>query len=219
MTAMSIVLFGATSSMIVEVEETCARLGLAIAAIVKNVDGPDHALAPERIVMADAVGAELKSLPFLIPIFTPGHRWAAFQDADRRGFRHPTTIVDPTAVVATSTTLGAGTYVNSRAVIGAASRIGSFVFVNRAANIGHHVEIADFVSVGPGATVAGAVRLDRGAVVAAGAVVLPGIEIGNNTVVAAGAVVQQSVPDHCLVAGNPARVVRTGYAGYQGFSV
>jgi hypothetical protein len=161
MTLMSIVLFGASSSMIVEVEETCARLGLAIAAMVKNVDGPDYALAPERIVMADAVGAELKSLPFLIPIFTPGHRWAASQDADRRGFRHPTTIVDPTAVVAKSTVLGAETYVNSGAVIGAASKIGAFVFINRAANIGHHVEIAEFASMGPGAILAGATRLGR----------------------------------------------------------
>ncbi len=216
---MSIVVYGSGSSMVVEVEETCARLGLDVVAIVKNLDGRDYALSPERIVWADDVGTEIKSLQYIIPIFTPGHRLAAFKDAERRGFKYAATIVDPTSVVAASTVLGAGTYVNSSAVIGGASKIGAFVFINRAANIGHHVEIADFASVGPGAILAGATRLGRGAVAAAGAVVLPAVEIGSNTVVAAGAVVRTSVPDHCLVAGNPARVVRTAYAGYRNQSV
>lgn len=39
--------------------------------------------------------------------------------------------------------------------------------------------------------------------------VLPGVTIGNNVVVAAGAVVTKDVPDNCLVAGVPARVVRS----------
>jgi len=37
--------------------------------------------------------------------------------------------------------------------------------------------------------------------------------------VAAGAVVRESVADHCLVAGNPARVVATDYPGFRNFSV
>lgn len=41
-----------------------------------------------------------------------------------------------------------------------------------------------------------------------GAVVLPGTHIGRNVVVAAGAVVRGTVPDHSVVAGVPARVVR-----------
>lgn len=41
-----------------------------------------------------------------------------------------------------------------------------------------------------------------------GVVVLPGARIGRNVVVAAGSVVRGEVPDHAVVAGNPARVVR-----------
>lgn len=41
-----------------------------------------------------------------------------------------------------------------------------------------------------------------------GAVILPGARIGRNVVVAAGAVVRGTVPDRCVVAGAPARVVR-----------
>ncbi len=39
--------------------------------------------------------------------------------------------------------------------------------------------------------------------------VLPGVTLGRRVLVAAGAVVTKDVPDDCLVAGNPARVIRT----------
>ena len=41
-----------------------------------------------------------------------------------------------------------------------------------------------------------------------GVVVLPGTVLGRNTVVAAGAVVRGTFPDHCVLAGVPARIVR-----------
>lgn len=40
--------------------------------------------------------------------------------------------------------------------------------------------------------------------------IMPGVHIGNHVYVAGGAVVTKSVPDHSIVAGNPARVVKTG---------
>ena len=40
------------------------------------------------------------------------------------------------------------------------------------------------------------------------ATILPGVTIGNNVVVAAGAVVNTDVPDNCMVAGVPARIMK-----------
>lgn len=40
------------------------------------------------------------------------------------------------------------------------------------------------------------------------AVINPGVTIGSNVVVASGAVVTRDVPDHCVVAGNPAKIIR-----------
>lgn len=42
------------------------------------------------------------------------------------------------------------------------------------------------------------------------AVVLPGVRIGDHCIVAPASVVMKDVPDGCLVAGNPARVVEKG---------
>lgn len=216
---MSVVLYGSTSSIIVDVEETCARLGLAIAAIVKNVAGDDFALSGAPIIAADDVPAALTSLPFAVPIFGPAHRRHASEDARRRGFERAATLIDPTAMVAASTTIGPGGYVNCGVAIGGAARIGAFVFVNRSASIGHHADVGDFVSIGPGAHIAGGVRLGLGAVVSTGAVILPRITIGSNSVIGAGSVVTEPVPDRCLVVGNPGRVVASDYAGYQNMSV
>ncbi len=52
------------------------------------------------------------------------------------------------------------------------------------------------------------VFIGAGAWLGAGAIVLPGARIGRNVVVAAGSVVRGEVPDRCVVAGVPARVVR-----------
>ena len=216
---MSVVLFGCGSKMIVDVEESCARLKLDIVAIVKNFEGLNYALSSERIVNADRLKADIKLHPYVVPFFTPGHRLAAHRDAVTRGFNREATIIDPTAMVARSATIGSGSYVNCGVVIGGATRIGAFVFINRSASLGHHVEIDDFASVGPGVTICGSARLERGAVAGAGAIILENVRIGRNSVVAAGAVVTKSVADRCLVAGNPGRTIDPTYAGFRNLAV
>ena len=42
------------------------------------------------------------------------------------------------------------------------------------------------------------------------AIVSPGVKIGNHVFVGAGSVVTKDVPDHCMVAGNPARIIKEG---------
>lgn len=60
------------------------------------------------------------------------------------------------------------------------------------------------------------VRIGSGSWIGSGAVILPGSDIGEHVVVAANAVVRGTVPDRCVVAGVPARVVRRhGDEGWQ----
>jgi len=58
-----------------------------------------------------------------------------------------------------------------------------------------------------------AVSIGPGTWLGAGVIVLPGAQIGRNVVVAAGSVVRGLVPDRCVIAGVPAKVVREYVAG------
>lgn len=80
------------------------------------------------------------------------------------------------------------------------------------------VHIGDMTLIAPGARVlthdfvGGYMRDTRiGArcFVGANAIILPGVNVGDQCIVAAGAVVTRDVPAHSLVAGNPARVLRS----------
>jgi acetyltransferase-like isoleucine patch superfamily enzyme len=52
-------------------------------------------------------------------------------------------------------------------------------------------------------------------VVGIGATILPGVRIGDEVVVAAGAVVTKDVPSKSIVAGNPAKIIRSNIDIYK----
>ncbi len=104
-------------------------------------------------------------------------------------------------------------------------RIGDDVFVNGGSHpfLDAELVIEDAVAISneatsatPTATASRAatsieapVRIGAGSWIGARAMILPGVTIGMRVMVAAGSVVTRDVPDDSLVAGNPARVLRT----------
>ncbi|SHJ69235.1 transferase hexapeptide (six repeat-containing protein) [Hymenobacter daecheongensis DSM 21074] len=91
-------------------------------------------------------------------------------------------------------------------------------------NADNGIHIGDFTNLGPqvglisanhdavnnvGHVAAAPLRIGRFCWLGMGAVVLPGVELGDFTIVGAGAVVTRSFPaGHCVVAGNPARLLK-----------
>ncbi|WP_057937776.1 DapH/DapD/GlmU-related protein [Algoriphagus resistens] len=57
--------------------------------------------------------------------------------------------------------------------------------------------------------VPGAVLIEKNAWIGAASTILPGITVGENSVVAAGALVTKDVPAHSLVAGVPAKIIKS----------
>ena len=106
-------------------------------------------------------------------------------------------------------------------------RLGKNVFINHACSfldIGG-ITIEDDVQVGPRVNLTSEnhpldpadrttliprpIMIKRNAWIGAGATILPGVTVGENAIVAAGAVVSRDVPPNTVVAGIPAKVVKT----------
>jgi len=202
-----ILLFGIGSPVVVDVEESLQRAGLEVAAGIQNRPVPSHLLGNAPIVNADTIAAELLKMPFLVPLFSPSNRRTAVEEAEKSGLKTPFTLIDPTAIVPRSMSLGAGSYINAGCVLGGSAAIGRFGFLNRGAVIGHHVRLGEFVSIGPGAVIGGSVTIGASVLVGTGATVLPKVVIGDNAIVGAGAVVTRNVTAGTTVVGNPARPI------------
>jgi acetyltransferase-like isoleucine patch superfamily enzyme len=51
-------------------------------------------------------------------------------------------------------------------------------------------------------------RIGQCCFIGGGSIIMPGIQIGDESVVGAGSVVTKDVPSRCIVAGNPAQIIR-----------
>ena len=197
-----IILFGVRSPLVVDFEETLARLGIAITAAV-SVSGMPRLLNRQKLIeLADFVAPP--DGHFLAPAFAPVRRAELIAQAMAMGLAKAEALVDPTAILPRSIRIGVGSFINAGVVIGAMALLGEGVLVNRSASLGHHTVLGDLVSIGPGATLAGNIHVGTGSVIGAGATVLPNLRIGAGAIVSAGAVVRKHVPDGVLVIGNPA---------------
>ena len=123
------------------------------------------------------------------------------------------------------TKIGTFVEIQKNAHIGARCKIGSHTFICEGVTIedecfiGHHVCFIN--DRYPRATAAGGqlqteadwqvipIRVGRGASIGSGAVLLCGVTIGEGAIIGAGAVVTHDVAPHQVVAGNPARLLRT----------
>ncbi len=123
------------------------------------------------------------------------------------------------------TKIGPFVEIQAGAVVGARCKVSSHTFVCEGVTIedevfvGHHVCFTNDVlpratrpdgtpqTAGDWELVPTLVR--RGASIGSGAVILAGVEIGEGALIGAGAVVTHDVPAHTVVAGVPARTLRS----------
>lgn len=213
------ILFGVATPYVYEIYESLRRDGIAVRAYIDNLDtgtGPTE-LGP--VVGTRAIPSDWTRLPVLFPLLTPGHRKALFEQASSLGFSRFPSHCDPTSVVASTADVEDGVLINALVTIAAKTRIGRFGIINRSASVGHHVVLEPFTTLGPGCILCGSITVGSGTFIGAGAVINPKLNIGRNVIVGSGAVVLRDVPDHCVVVGNPARVIKEQIAGYNDVSV
>lgn len=121
--------------------------------------------------------------------------------------------------------IGAFVEIQKNATIGRRCKISSHTFICEGVTIEDHVFVGHGVTFindsYPRATTADGelqtekdwtvepTRVRTGASIGSGATILCNVEIGEHAIVGAGSVVTRDVPAHAIVAGNPARVIRS----------
>lgn len=204
-----VIIYGAKSPLVTEIEETCQRASVEVRAIV-SLTGTNRALNKNKVIDSETLPSNLIGSDFIPCAFAPDRRRQLVQDAEARGLKLAPALVDATATLAQSSRLGPGVYVNAAAVIGAVSLIRQGAFVNRSASVGHHCVIGAYASLGPGAVLASNVVIEDDVIVGAGAVIMPDIHVGQGAVISAGATVSRDVPDGALVKGERAKIIADG---------
>ena len=123
--------------------------------------------------------------------------------------------VAPTATVIGQVELGRQVSIWFGAVVRADNcviRIGNFSNIQENAvlhtDAGIEMDIGEYVTVGHKVMLHGC-RIGDNSLIGMNAVILPGVELGDHTIVAAGAIVTKSFPKgFCIIAGNPAKIVK-----------
>ena len=128
-----------------------------------------------------------------------------------RGFEL-VSIIHPTACLMTDCVVEQGAFLHVLSVIGPECRVGRNTIVQPYTSLGHEGRIGDCVQFCPGVHVGGKAMIGDFCFFGPGAVVYPGVKIGCNVEVGANSVINKDVPDHVVVVGNPARVIRRGDA-------
>jgi acetyltransferase-like isoleucine patch superfamily enzyme len=168
---------------------------------------PPRGARPGELPTVIGAGAVIRSFTVIYAGNTIGDR---FQTGNKTNIRESNTIghdvsIGTLSVVEHHVKIEDGVRIHTQAFVPEFSHLmaGSWVGPNA-------VLTNALYPLSPGAkeTLKGAV-LEPGAKVGANCTLLPGVRVGRNSLVGAGSVVTRDVPEDAVVAGNPARVVKS----------
>lgn len=147
-------------------------------------------------------GAEL-----VVAIGEPAIRQRIYDSLRQRGARLAT-LIDPSAIVSDTASVGAGVIVTSFCSIASAAVVADNVVLNAKAIVGHDVTIGASTVLSSMVNVGGGCTVGTCSYVGMAAQIKQGLAIGDRTIIGMGSMVHDSIGDDLIAIGNPARPLR-----------
>ena len=119
------------------------------------------------------------------------------------------TLISPTVYFHETNRIGEGCVLGRYSDLTIDCEIGKHVMLNIHSVLGHKVKIGDFSIISPNVTITGSAVLGKCCSVGANAFVRD-VTIGDYVTIGGSSCVVRPVPDNCVVAGVPAKVIREG---------
>jgi sugar O-acyltransferase (sialic acid O-acetyltransferase NeuD family) len=160
------------------------------------------------VLGTDADAVRYRGVHFALGIGDPRLRRAIVENLRPLGVQWAT-LVSPTVRVHPSNRLGVGVVIGRLTDLTVNCTIGNHVMLNIHAVLGHSVVVGDFSIVDPNVTINGEARIGSTCLVGANAFVRD-VVVGDYSTIGAGSVVVKDVEADCVVAGVPAKVIRSG---------
>lgn len=142
-----------------------------------------------------------------VAIGNPNIRKKLYEKSIEIGYT-PINVISQYARVSRYAKIGMGNCIMAGAVVNVNCRIGNGCIINTNASVDHDCQLGDYVHVAPGVAISGSSQLGDGVHIGTNAAVIDGITIGAWSYVGAGAAVVGDIPEHKMVYGVPARVIR-----------
>lgn len=125
--------------------------------------------------------------------------------------------IEPGAIIRDQVSIGDNAVIMMGAIINIGAVIGEGTMIDMGAILGGRATVGKHCHVGAGAVLAGVIEpasatpviIEDDVLIGANAVVIEGVHVGKNSVIAAGAVVIEDVPENVVVAGCPAKIIKS----------